>query len=149
MTAPRKGPRVDSQGYRALEQLHKLGGEAHITTWMKAAGWTGSIAMFDREIVGALLRFQVVTRPGAQLVLTDSGREHLGVAPAASTPAPAMEPAPGIPVSRYVAPVLPLSAKHRPGVRVMRPGAFDYRDIPSLQADQRIPFQSSLQVKNG
>jgi hypothetical protein len=147
MTAIRKGPRVDSQGYRALEQLHKLGGIAHITTWMKAVNWPGSIAMFDREIVGSLLRFQVVTRPGAQLVLTDSGREHLGVSAAASTPA--QEPAPDTPVTRYVAPIQALSAKYRPGVRAMRPGAFDYRDIPSLQADQRIPFQSSLQVNNG
>jgi hypothetical protein len=135
MTAPRKGPRVDSQGYRALEQLHKLGGEAHITTWMKAAGWTGSIAVFDREIVGALLRFQVVTRPGAQLVLTDSGREHLGVGAAAPAPAPTQD----IPLTRYVAPMRPLSAKHRPGVRPMRPGALDYRDIPSRMGDKLIP----------
>lgn len=139
MNAPRKGPRADSQGYRALEQLHKLGGEAHITALMNAVKWPGSITMFDREIVGPLLRYQVATRPGTRLVLTDSGRVFLGLAVA--TPAPA--PSPDIPLTRYVAPMRPLSARHIARVAVMRAGALDYRDIPSRVGDMNIAHRTA------
>ena len=52
-----------------------------------------------------------------------------------NAPAPAVGPAPAM---------RPLSPRNRAQVRVMRPGAFDYRDIPSLHGAARVPFKSSI-----
>lgn len=54
----------------------------------------------------------------------------------------------GIPVTATgPAPVTrPLSPRNRALIRVMRPGAFDYRDIPSLYAHARVPFKSSITI---
>lgn len=136
MNAARKGPRTDSQGYRALEKLHKLGGQADSAALMCAAGWTGSVSLFDLEIVGSLLRYQVVTKRGTQLVLATSGYAFLGVAPVAPV---AGEQTPDTPMGRYVPPMRGLSSKYMPRLAVIRPGALDYRAIPSLFGDQRIP----------
>lgn len=43
----------------------------------------------------------------------------------------------------------PLSPRNRAPIRVMRPGAFDYRDIPSLYAQARVPFKSSMTIIDG
>jgi hypothetical protein len=53
----------------------------------------------------------------------------------ANMPAPSIGPAP---VMR------PLSPRNRTQGRVTRPGALDYRDIPSLHGDVRVPFKSSI-----
>lgn len=40
----------------------------------------------------------------------------------------------------------PLSPGNRAPIRVMRPGAFDYRDFPSLCGQTRVPFKSSITI---
>lgn len=44
--------------------------------------------------------------------------------------------------------VAPLSPRHRHPIRLMRPGAFDYRDIPSRCANIALPFKSSIKLEN-
>jgi hypothetical protein len=44
--------------------------------------------------------------------------------------------------------VTPLSPRHRQPIRLMRPGAFDYRDIPSRCANITLPFNSSIRLEN-
>ena len=43
--------------------------------------------------------------------------------------------------SKYVSPMRPLSERHRARVFVLRDGALDYRAIPSLCANERVPFK--------
>lgn len=143
MNAARKGPRADSRAYRALARLHKDGGQAHILTWMKSMGWHVTRREFEMTIVDPLLRFQLLCRRDAQLVLTDAGAAFFGVAVDASASEPVITPA------TYVAPMRPLSPRFRQPVRVLREGAFDYRGIPSLQAGERTEYQSSLRVDHG
>jgi len=145
MNAPRKGPRANSRAHRALDQLHQSGGRLRQVEWMKAMGWHVTAWEFERAVVGPLVRFNLVERDRMQLVLTDGGTAFLGVKPVA--PVAAFEPV--ITPATYVAPVRPLSVRHRPTIRVLRDGAFDYRDIPSLQAGKRTEYQSSLQVDHG
>lgn len=143
MNAERKGPRAGSRPYRALAQLHKDGGQAHILTWMKAMDWHVTRHEFELSIVGPLLRYQLLCMRDTQLVLTDAGAAFLGVA----VDVPASEPV--ITPATYVAPMRPLSTRFRQPVRVLREGAFDYRGIPSLQAGERTEYQSSLRVDHG
>jgi hypothetical protein len=143
MTAPRKGPKAGSRAYLALVQLHKDGGQADTMKWMQAAGWAESAGHFGRVVVKPLLQFRLVISRGTVLALTDSGLTFLGATGAVPMPEPVITP------PAYVAPIRALSIRHRPAVRVIRAGAFEYRDIPSLQADKRTPFQSSLQVGIG
>lgn len=143
MNAPRKGPKVGSRAYLALVQLHKHGGQVDIADWMTTVSWVDSAGHFARVIVNPLIQFRLVFRRGEQLAFTERGLAFLGAAGDVAVPAPVITPAP------YVAPKRPLSARHRPTVRVLREGAFDYRDIPSLQAGQRTAFKTSLQVNHG
>lgn len=137
----RKGPRVGSLAYLALRQLHKDGGRASMTVWMKSTDWRASLHSFNQEIVGTLLGFQLIAQRGLQLALTDAGREFLGdPPPAAPSALPSITPPP------YVAPMRPLA--RRPTVGVIREGAFDYRDIPSLHFGTSVPFKSHIKLEN-
>lgn len=46
--------------------------------------------------------------------------------------------------SKYVSPMRPLSERHRARVFVLREGALDYRAIPSLCANERVPFKRCI-----
>jgi hypothetical protein len=141
MTAPRQGPRTDSRAYFALQQMHNYGGRVMAREWIVAVAWESTMPVFDRQVIGPLLQHRLIVKSGVDLVITERGKTYIGAADA--VPEPVITPA------TYVPPMRPLSAKYRPGLPVIREGAFDYRAIPSLQAGQRIPFQSSLQVSNG
>jgi hypothetical protein len=144
MNTPRKGPRAGSRAYLALAQLYKDGGQATHANWMRSTSWSGAVAQFDRVVVDALVGHGLVFKRDDLYLLADLGAEYLGIAP----DAPPL-PAPVIVAASYVAPQRELSPCNRPRVRIMREGAFDYRDIPSLQGSQRTPFQTSLKVASG
>jgi hypothetical protein len=139
-----KGPRAGSRPYLALAQLYKDGGQTTFAYWMRSTSWVGSVAQFDQIIAGALVGYGLVFKRVDVYVLTDRGAEYLGIAP----DAPPL-PAPVIVAPCYVAPKRELSPSNRPRVRVLREGAFDYRDIPSLQGSQRTPFRSAMRVAGG
>ncbi|NML62254.1 hypothetical protein HHL21_14450 [Massilia sp. RP-1-19] len=146
MTGPRKGPGAGTRGYIALETLHSIGGEARSNTWMEASlrKWpTAGRVTWDRLVQNLMDARLVFQRDGA-FAITDDGLAWLGVA----VDAPAREK-PVIVGPRYVAPMRPLSTRNIPAIRVMREGAFDYRDIPSLQGSARIEFKTSLKVAGG
>jgi hypothetical protein len=139
--ATRKGPRSDSRAYFALQQLHGYGGCMAAKEWTVAVAWKEALGIFDRQVIAPLLLRGLIIKRGADLAITGRGKAFIGAAdPVAElviTPA------------TYVPPMRPLSAKYRPGLPVIREGAFDYRGIPSLQAGQRTAFQTSFRVKNG
>jgi hypothetical protein len=133
MSAPRKGPNAGSRAYLALVELHKAGGQVEAADFMKAAGWTASPGRFDQMVVKPLERFRLVFRRGTLLVLSDGGLAFLGAAGAVPMPEPVVTPAAGTYVMR------PLAARNMPRLPVMRPGALDYREIPSRMGDLCIP----------
>jgi hypothetical protein len=133
MTAPRKGPRAGSRAHFGLKQLHNYGGRALIRDWLIAVGWDATVGEFERLVAGPLQRYALVVKSGVDFVVTANGRDFLGVEPEA--PATELAITPGT----YVPPMRPLSAVNMPGMRVMRPGALDYKAIPSRMGDQLIP----------
>ena len=143
MSAPRKGPSAGSRAYLALVALHKAGGQADVDDFMKAASWVESAGQFERQVVKPLAHWRLVAVRGSMLVLTDSGLAFLGATGAVAVPELVITPA------TYVPPMRTLSACYRSPVRIVRDGAFDYRDIPSRHGDERVPFKSSLQVNHG
>ena len=133
MTKPIKAPRTDSHAYSALVQLQRdFGGSADTEAWMKAFDYT-SMAEFDRLVVMPLLRFRLIRRTGAGVVLADRGLTFLADAGVVQLPELVITPA------TYVPPMRPLSPRNMPRLAVMRPGALDYLDIPSRFGDERIP----------
>lgn len=134
------GPRAGSRAYQALEKLYALGGTVNFPDWVKAAGWSGSASEFDRTVVGALTRGRHIFKGGNHYTITDVGIAHIGqvdrVEPSQAIIAP----------PTYVAPVQVLSARYRLGLALMREGAFDYRNIPSLLGAERVAYRSSLNV---
>jgi len=133
MSAPRKGPNAGSRAYLALVELHKAGGQINVPDFMTAAGWAESEGQFDRIVIKPLAHFRLAFRRGNLLVLTDSGLAFLGAAGAV----PMSEPVVAPPASAYV--MRPLSTRNMPRPSVMRPGALDYREIPSRMGDLCIP----------
>lgn len=125
-------PRVDSDAYEALLCLHQDGAEADIDAWMKSVDYT-SKAEFDYMVVLPLLSARLIRRSRAGVVLTKHGLNFLGKAAAVHVPGAVITP------GKYVAPMRPLSDKYRARLRVMRPGALDYLDIPSRMGDLLIP----------
>lgn len=138
----RAGPRPGSWAHQALAALHKAGGRATVVEWMKAVGWPAPTGRFNREVTSRLLEFRLIEQDRLHLVLADAGLRFLGVLEAAPVEEPVIAPAP------YAPPARPLSQLHRPRVRVMRPGAFDYRDIPSLHFGTEVPFKSSVKLEH-
>lgn len=134
------GPRYGSRGYRALMALFECGAMGE-SEWLEMCGGKGSRAVFKRDVIELLLRQHLVARHDGDYRILPAGLRHLGYAPA--------EEAPGAPTpGRYVGPRQPLSAQHRPALRVMRPGAFDYRDIPSVYAGKPVEYRSSITVQH-
>lgn len=144
----RKGPRVNSWAYLALRQLHQDGGETNLGDWMASIGWRLQQWRFRQDVVELLAGLGLIQNAGAVLKVTASGLEFLGEA----TVPPAREK-PSIVPGKYVAPMRPLSLKNMPRPCVVRPGAFDYRDIPSRHGDTLVPYKSNVkladEVSNG
>jgi hypothetical protein len=133
MNTPRKGPNPGTRAYLALVMLHKVGGQADTADFMKAASWVDSARHFERVVVQPLEHFRLMFRRGGMLVLTDSGLAFLGAAGAVPMPEAPVTPSAGAYVMR------PLSARNMPRMAVIRPGALDYREIPSRMGDLFIP----------
>lgn len=126
------GPRRGSLAYRALNCLHALG-KSGAVGWKDECGFGQSSRVFDSDIVQQLLVWRLVEVKGNEYSVSTAGLSYLGFAPAA--PVSSAPPASG----PYAPPKLPLSPQNRPALRVIRPGALDYRSIPSRIGDQIIP----------
>jgi hypothetical protein len=126
------GPRRGSFAYRALKCLHAMG-FAGAATWKDESAFKQSAREFDCEVVQQLLVWRLVEAKGDLYQVTAAGRSYLGFVDVASAESTSMTPGP------YVPPRLPLQPQNRPALRVMRPGALDYRAIPSRMGDQIIP----------
>jgi hypothetical protein len=140
---PAQGPRAGTRPYLALAQLHKDGGQTTFIDWMRSTAWPGSIVQFDRVIILALIGAQLVFLRDDLYVLADRGLEHLGIVPDVPVAPPVVVPA------RTAVGMRPLSSMNRPRVGIIREGAFDYRNIPSLQGSQRTPFESAMRAARG
>ena len=138
--AERSGPRAGSVAHRALLSLHSIGKMA-IPTWMGQVEYGKSTKIFQREVVERLLGWGLIEASGLLYCVTPAGREHLGCG---DVPVVIGVITPGA----YVPPRRDLSPHNRPALRVMRPGAFDYRDIPSLYAGKPVEYRSSITVQH-
>jgi hypothetical protein len=107
---------------------------------MTMASFLQSRSEFNRDVIQPLLLWKLVARHNDGYCTTGAGLRFLGVLVKEETPA---APAPG----RYVPPRRDLSVTHRPALRVMRPGAFDYREIPSVHAGKPVAYRSSITVQ--
>lgn len=135
-------PHRSSKAFFVLQGLHSIGGQADGPTWLQLIKWPG-----DRQprrndwdvMVHSLLSTGLIYKRGDVHIVTDEGLQYLGI----PVDAPA-RPAPVIVGPRYVAPMRPLSTRHRPDLRMMREGALDYREIPSRHGEQAVAFKSSI-----
>lgn len=136
----RNGPRAGSRAYLALQFLLQVG-PLDSKDWMNHVSTSKSAVKFDREVTGPLTRWKLVdVSASGMFCISQAGRDFLDEREA--------EPVEQEVVSgRYVHPIQPLSARHRPQ-RPMRDGAFDYRDIPSRCASVSVPFKSSIKSEN-
>lgn len=126
-----KGPRVGSLANYVLLELVKCGGACNQAFLYRTLGAGRAPMDFDENVIGALVRQGLVSKSGEGVGLTQRGRQFI------NPPAPeANEPSSPV-LGRYVAPIRPLSIANRPK-RPMRPGALDYRDIPSRMADSLV-----------
>jgi hypothetical protein len=134
------GPRHGSRAYRALVALYQCGamGEAE---WMEMSSFLQSRFEFKRDVVQQLLRWKLIAPHGDGHRILEAGLRFLGFVIKEEVPG---APTPG----RYVPPRQDLSTRHRPVQRVMRPGAFDYRDIPSVHAGKPVAYRSSITVQH-
>lgn len=129
---PIKGPRAGSRAHSVLVYLQAAKGEAPPTVLARVVAWLGSPRAFDEDVIGPLVREGFVSKRATVVVLSERGALFLNP-PALQDPAPVVL-VPG----RYVAPQRPLSTQNRPRLASMRPGALDYREIPSRMSDRLL-----------
>lgn len=135
-----KPPVPGSGSYLALVHLEKMGGTATIAGLLLQLLWAETPGKFQRLVIGPLERRGLVLRRDEQLSLTAVGAKLLNPAADASALA--------APAGSFVPPARPLSSRNRPRVAILRPGALDYRGIPSRLADQQVAFRSSITVQH-
>jgi hypothetical protein len=136
----RNGPRAGSRAYLALQFLLQVG-PLDTKDWMNHTSVSKSAVKFDREVTGPLTRWKLVdVNESGVFCIAQAGRDFLDE----REPEPAEQEAVS---GRYVHPIQQLSARHRPQ-RPLRPGAFDYRDIPSRCANVSVPYKSSIKAEN-
>jgi hypothetical protein len=126
MSTAINGPVKGSGTHAALLHLQRMGGKASPADLMTQLVWDGSLARFQKLIIKPLEHERLVMRRDDLVTLTSRGATFL----APSTAAPA--------ASAYVAPHRPLQARPRPAALSLRPGATDYRSIPSRIGEQII-----------
>lgn len=135
-----KPPVPGSGSYLALVHLEKMGGIATIESLMLQLLWTETPGQFQRLVIGPVDRRGLVLRRDEQLRLTHVGAKLLNPAADVSSLA--------APAGSYIPPMRPLSSVNRPRFAILRPGALDYRGIPSRLADQQVAFRSSITVQH-
>lgn len=136
----RNGPRAGSRAYLALQFLLQVG-PLDAKDWMNHASISKSAVKFEREVTGPLTRWKLVdVSASGVFCISQAGRDFLDEREAEPIERELV-------AGRYVHPIQPLQARHRPK-RPMRDGAFDYRDIPSLCANVSVPFKSSIKSEN-
>ncbi|MTW11412.1 hypothetical protein GM658_12475 [Pseudoduganella eburnea] len=130
--ANRDLPRRGSRQANALSALLSLGGKASVHTLYRIGGKSISRLNFDVIVIEQLVFYGLVKKIEGEVELTEAGRVHLGVAkPVEAYVGKVPEPRVGIGFR-------PLRAR---SPMVIREGAFDYRDIPSVMAGHRIPYR--------
>lgn len=129
---PIKGPRAGSRAHSVLIYLQAANGEATPAVLARVVAWLNSPRSFDEEVIGPLVREDFVSKRGGSVVLSKRGVLLL------NPPAPQEPEEVDVVKGRYVAPQRPLSTKNRPRLASMRPGALDYREIPSRMGDQWV-----------
>lgn len=129
MTASIKGPNKGSGAYTAPQHLQNMGGQAGRADLMAQLVWGDTPGRFQRLIVGPLERMRLVLRRDNLVTLTSRGVTFLTPVDEAATP---------VPPGAYAAPFRPLRASHRPAAFALRPGAADYRSIPSRIGEQLV-----------
>lgn len=130
-----QGPRAGSRAYIVLEHLFRRAHtSAHVSDVRRAAAPNLTTGEFNCTVVTSLARFGFVTELDGFITITPAGKRYM-------TP-PVVETGPArLPVEGpYAAPKAPLSKRYITRTPVMRDGAFDYRDVPSLHGDQRLPY---------
>jgi hypothetical protein len=142
-----RAPRYGTGAHIALKALHALEGQATSVRWNAAAvrllGTKACGEQWD-VIIQTLINTAMVFQRRDVFLVSDDGLEWLGVA---AEVVPRAEPMAA--QARYIPPMRPLSTKHLVNVRSMRDGAFEYRDIPSLQGAERVAFKTNLKVAQG
>lgn len=129
-------PRRGTPAFITLTRLHALGGSAAVTHL--AAGLHGkfnSITRLDREVIRPLIDIGFIKSVKAGVSLTPAGREYVesDAAPTSSGYVKTKAVVQTVEVKS-----LDLSKHMR--VEERRPGALDYRQVPSLIGGQRVPF---------
>ena len=129
---PIKGPRAGSRAQSVLVYLQAAKNGATQAVLARVVAWMGSPTAFDEEVIGPLVREGFVSKRGQDIVLSQHGILFL------NPPAPQEPDAVVLVAGRYVPPQRPLSMGNRPRLASMRPGALDYREIPSRMSDQLL-----------
>ena len=128
-------PRRGSSPYLVIAALNNLGGEASLENLMKVRNWKGRLPKFRDDIVQHLVRCDLVELAGNWCVITNAGRKYLGIkVEEHGYVGVAAEP-------RVVRKDRPLNlAKHYPPCP-LRPGADDFRSVPSVMGGQRVAYR--------
>ncbi len=125
-------PRRGSRPANGLSALLSLGGRAAIATLYRVAGKSITRTSFDVLVIEQLIFYGLIEKDGADVELTDAGRAYLGVAK--STEAWVGK----LPEPRTGNGFKPLRAR---SAMVFRPGAFDFRALPSIVAGEEVAYK--------
>ena len=129
-----QGPRAGSRAYKVLEHLERIDRRAHVSDVRRAFAMNLTMGEFTCTVLESLARCGFVVENDGYLTITAAGKRYLQ--PVVVETGPARLPV----ASKYVAPMAPLSKRFSARQLVIRPGAFDYLDVPSLHGDQRMPY---------
>lgn len=134
-----QGPKAGSRAYDALRHLHAMGGRAERLSWFNSSKITESLTSFS-TLVSGLITQGVVKMNANELLLTDQGREWLGEV---TIMAPCAQQVVG---PRYAPPQRELRPSLSPRAVSLRPGAQDFRQIPSRYGDERVAYGSGIRA---
>jgi len=131
------GPRSDSSAYWALARLYALGGKATVPQLISCVrDGTRNRKRFGQQVEQPLLVHKFMTIKGDAVAITALGRKFVEACDKLAKAEAAVQ----VPVEvKPPKPALNLSKHFAGGPR--RDGAMDYRDIPSLMGETRVPFR--------
>jgi hypothetical protein len=128
-------PRRGSSPHLVLTALNNVGGEASIETLMKVRNWNGRLPKFRDDILQHLVRCDLIELSGNWCVITNTGRKYLGIKVEEQGYI-------GIPAApRIVQKDRPLNLSRHFPPRPLRPGADDFRSVPSVMGGQRVAYR--------